>query len=264
MDHNIVIPGQMLSEDVKSAGHGTYVKDDKVYSLYYGVANLKDRTYVVPFSGKYIPSRKDYLIGVVIQLTSSNWIFDIRSPYDGLLHVSEYPKRVDSSEMKRIMDIGDCAILRVKDVSKSMRTDVTMRERGLRPLKNGRLIEILSTKVPRVIGHNGSMVSMLKKESNCDMFVGQNGRIWIHGKDSDMDRLTEAIDLIEREAHMSGLTEKVQQFLSNDPVVEDEIVSGSDESDDPESDISSEDNNDIIHEETRRKVDALLDEAEDA
>ena len=216
MDRKIVLPGQLLSEKASDSGNGTYVKDGKVYSLYYGFANLKNRASVVPFSGRYFPHARDLIIGKVIQVTSSNWIFEIGSPYDGLLHVSEYPRRVDNSMMRKTMDIGDCAILRIKDVSAFMKVELTMRDQGLRSLSRGRILEVQPAKVPRIIGHSGSMVSILKRETNCEIFIGQNGRIWINGKDADMERLSEAIRIIESESHTSGLTDRISCFLKGE------------------------------------------------
>lgn len=261
MDREIVVPGQLLSDNTNESGSGTYVKEGKVYSLLYGVTNVKNRISVIPFSGKYIPSRKDFVIGTVFEITSSNWIFDIGSPYDGLLHVSEYPRRIESSMMKEILSIGDSAILRIKDVDASMKIELTLREKGLRKIKGGRLIEVPSSKVPRVIGHNGSMVSMLKKETACEIFVGQNGRIWINGKDEDMDKLSEAIDIIIRESHTSGLTDKISQFLEVDKGTEKEIEEEKVEEEDTDLETAeSEDTEDA--DETSRKVDQLLDTEE--
>lgn len=254
MEREIVFPGQLLSENKADSGSGTYVKDEKVYSLLYGVKNTRNKISVIPFSGKYIPSSKDFVIGTVIEVTPSNWIFDIGSPYDGLLHVSEYPKRVDSDKMPGIMDVGDSALLRVKDVNPSMKVELSMRERGLKPLKVGRIIEVVPAKVPRVIGHGGSMVSMLKKEADSEIFVGQNGRIWINGKENDMDRLTEAIDMIMKQSHTSGLTDRVCQFLRDEGDVdaEEDLAEAEEVEDESE-----------IPEDTYRKVDALLDETDE-
>jgi len=257
MDRKIVIPGQLLSDDEKNAGMGTYLKNGNVYSLLYGIANDKQKINVMPFSGKYFPFRKDIIIGTVIHITPSNWIFDTGSPYDGLLHVSEYPRRVESSAMQGIMDIGDSAIIRIKDVSMSMKVELTLRDRGLGPITNGRVIEVMPTKVPRLIGHSGSMISMLKKETNCEIFIGQNGRIWINGKDKDLDHLVGAIDLIMHESHVSGLTDKVYQFLRNGTDVKNELKP--DVSSEDEMVAQIDDKDEETPEDTCRKIDALLD-----
>jgi exosome complex component RRP4 len=263
MEREIVLPGQLLSEDTADAGSGTYVRDGKVYSLLYGVKNAKNKISVVPFSGKYIPSAKDFVIGTVIDVTPSNWIFNIGSPYDGLLHVSEYPRRVESSQMAAIMDVGDSALLRVQDVSPAMKVELSMRDRGLRPLKVGRIIEIVPAKVPRVIGHGGSMVSMLKKETNCEIFVGQNGRIWINGKDKDVDLLGTAIGMIMQQSHMNGLTDRIYQFLKNEKENEKGIVSTYEGAVAADSPAGSEEGPSEISEDTYRKVDALLEETDE-
>ncbi|WP_342305670.1 exosome complex RNA-binding protein Rrp4 [Methanolobus sp. ZRKC5] len=259
MEREIVIPGQLLSENKTDSGPGTYVKDGKVYSLLYGVKNTKNRMSVIPFTGKYIPSPRDYVIGTVIGVTPSNWIFNISSPYDGLLHVSEYPRRVESDKMSGIMGVGSSALLRIKDVNSSMKVELSMRERGLGALDTGRVIEITPTKVPRIIGHGGSMVSMLKKETNCEIFVGQNGRIWINGNDAEMDLLNEAIELIMKHSHTSGLTERISSFLKN----EDDVVSEKDETVLEDDLVVDTEDECEIREETCRKVDALLDDDDD-
>ncbi|AEH61026.1 K-like, type 1, subgroup [Methanosalsum zhilinae DSM 4017] len=257
MDRKIVIPGELLSENEQNAGLGTYVKEGKVYSSLYGVLNIKNKVDVIPFSGKYIPRAKDYVIGTVVDITSSNWFFDVRAPYTGMLHVSEYPKRVESSQMSDLLDVGDSAILRVKDVDQSMKVELTLRERGLKRIKIGRVIEIPPSKVPRIIGHGGSMVSMLKKETKCEIFVGQNGRIWINGPEENMDQLTDAIRLIVKESHIHGLTDRIYEFLTDKKsnVDVDSYVS-------PGDDIKFQED-DEIPDDIHRKIDALLDSSED-
>lgn len=217
MDKKIVIPGDLLSENSKKAGYGTYVKNDKIYSLFCGIENLKeDKVGVIPLAGAYIPSVNDVVIGVVIVVTPSNWIMDIVSPYDGLFHVSEYPRRIESREMREVLDVGDAIILRVKDVDSSMKVELALRDSNFQKLKTGQIVEVEPVKVPRVIGHGGSMISMLKKETNCSIFVGQNGRIWIDGKDDDVELLSKALRKIEAEAQRSGLTDRIYNFLKNE------------------------------------------------
>lgn len=216
MDRKVVIPGDLLSEEAKRSGEGTFVKDGKVYSLMYGLANCRDKINVIPLAGKYLPAPGDNIIGVVKDITFSNWIIDISSPYDGLLHISEFPKRIDSDEMSKYLSLGSSTMIRVKDVDSTMKVELTLNDRKLGPLKTGRVVEINHTRVPRLIGKGGSMISMLKKELNCNIFVGQNGRIWINGGAEDMDLALKTILLIEKEAHTSGLTDRIVDFLKKE------------------------------------------------
>jgi exosome complex component RRP4 len=216
LDRNVVIPGDLLSEEFQKAGEGTYVEDGKVYSLLYGLANYRDKINVIPLAGKYIPSRGDTVVGVVKDITFSNWIIDINSPYEGLLHISAYPKRIEINEMAKYLRIGSSVMVRVKDVDSTMKVELTLNDRRLGTLKTGRIIEISHTRVPRLIGKGGSMISMLKKELNCNIFVGQNGRIWVNGNETDMNLALKTIHIIEKEAHTSGLTDRIVEFLKSE------------------------------------------------
>ncbi|HOV51356.1 MAG: exosome complex RNA-binding protein Rrp4 [Methanothrix sp.] len=216
MDRKVVVPGDLLSEDAKKSGDGTYVKDGRVYSLLYGLANYRDKINVIPLAGKYIPAPGDNVVGVVKDITFSNWIVDINSPYDGLLHISEFPKRIDAQEMSKYLRIGSSIMTKVKDVDPTMKVELTLNDRKLGKITTGQVIEISHTRVPRLIGKGGSMIGMLKKEVNCNIFVGQNGRIWINGGADDMDLALRTIHLIEKEAHTNGLTDRIVAFLKKE------------------------------------------------
>jgi len=220
MDRKVVIPGDLLSEDVTKSGEGTYVKDARVYSLLYGLANYRDKINVIPLAGKFVPAPGDNVIGVVKDITFSNWIVDINSPYDGLLHISEFPKRIETDEMSKYLRIGSSITTRVKDVDSTMKVELTFSDRKLGIIKTGRIIEISHTRVPRLIGKGGSMISMLKKELNCSIFVGQNGMIWINGSSKDMDLALRTILLIEKEAHTNGLTDRIVEYLKKEKEVQ--------------------------------------------
>ncbi len=216
MEREIVVPGDVLGEDPKLAGSGTYVQDGIVYSANYGLVDRRTSIKVIPLSGRYIPARGDLVIGKVVDVTFSNWIMDINSPYEGLLHISEYPERVDPASMGKYLHVGELIIARVADVDPSMKVELTMRDEHLRILKQGRVMDISHVKIPRVIGRNGSMISMLKKELNVSIFVGQNGRVWLKGDDQRVDLAMRTVFKIEREAHTSGLTDTIKDYLSKE------------------------------------------------
>ena len=213
MDKRLVIPGEFLSDDPSLADEGTYVEDNKVFSTVFGIASFKNHVRVVPLSGKYIPKPGDIIIGVIKEVTYSNWIVDIRSPYDGLLHISEFPRRIENDEMSKYLKIGESIMTLVRDVDANMKVELTLNDQRLRPIKEGRIMEVTPSKVPRFIGRSGSMIAMLKNETKCNIFIGQNGRIWITGKDHEMSLAINSLLKIERETHISGLTERITKFL---------------------------------------------------
>lgn len=213
MDKKLVIPGEFLSDDPSMVDEGAYVENSKVFSTVFGIASFKNRIKVVPLAGKYIPRPGDLIIGVIKEVTYSNWIVDIRSPYDGLLHISEFPRRIENDEMSKYLNIGDSIMTLVTDVDMNMKVELTMNDQRLRPVKEGRIIEVTPSKVPRFIGRSGSMIAMLKNETKCNIFIGQNGRIWITGTDNGMELAIKSLLKIERETHISGLTDRITRFI---------------------------------------------------
>lgn len=209
----IVIPGELLSDDTALSGSGTYISGGKVYASVCGLLVQKGKLSVHPLSGPYLPKKNDLIIGYVTVVTSSNWIFDINCPYEGLLHVTEYPLRVPSEEMLQHFDIGDTVLLKVVDVNSEMKIELTYKDSVCKKLTKGRLHEVPFSKVSRIIGRSGGMISMLKTKTGCDIFVGGNGRIWMNGDSTDMDILMRALNKIENDARLPGLTDLTAAFI---------------------------------------------------
>lgn len=210
----IVIPGELLSDDTALSGTGTYISGGKVYASVCGLLVQKGKLSVHPLSGPYMPKKNDLIIGYVTVVTSSNWIFDINCPYEGLLHVTEYPLRVPSEEMLQHFNIGDSVLLKVTDVNSEMKVELTYKDPVCKKLTRGRLYEVPFSKVSRIIGRSGAMISMLKAKTGCDIFVGGNGRIWMNGDSADMDILMNALKKIENDARLPGLTDLTGAFIN--------------------------------------------------
>jgi len=62
------------------------------------------------------------------------------------------------------------------------------------------------------------MVSMIKQATKCNITVGQNGLIWIDGSPKGELLAVNAIRKIEEESHLSGLTEKIEEFLNKNKI----------------------------------------------
>lgn len=210
----IVIPGDLLNGDNLKAGVGTYIEDGKIYASKLGIKNIRaNYINVVPLGGKYIPRPGDSVIGTIIDIGPSNWLVNINSPYPAPLHVNEVPWRVEFGDTASYLKVGDTVLVKVSNVDETMRVQVTMKEHGLRKLSGGKVVAICYSKVPRVIGKNGSMISLLKNYTNCRMFVGQNGRIWVDGDLDNIVTAIKAIKKIEEEAQVLGLTDSIKKFL---------------------------------------------------
>ena len=214
LPREIVVPGQTLSDADVRPGLGAYRSDSDVVSATLGIKNV-DGPYasVIPLGGQYIPRVGDVVIGRIDNVGPSNWLIDINSPYPAPMHVNEVPWHVEFGETTDFMKAADAVIVRVLKVTEVGRVQVTMEGPGLRKLQGGQLIEIPHSKVPRVIGTKGSMISLIKKYTACRLVVGQNGRIWIDGDPDDILIVMGAINMISEQAHVKGLTNKVKEYL---------------------------------------------------
>ena len=209
----LVIPGQILSDDEYYSGRGTFKENGKVCSSLLGRVSLRNKKLrVIPLKSKYVPKKGDVVIGKINDVRFSMWDVDINSPYSGILPAFEVFGR-EKKELNRVYDVGDVLFLRVVDVDEIKKAKLGLKGRGMGKFKGGIIVDIAPTKVPRLIGKKGSMINMIKDKTKCKIVVGQNGLVWIKG-DEDMEQLTrEIINLIEDEAHTSGLTNKIKNKL---------------------------------------------------
>jgi exosome complex component RRP4 len=241
-DKEIVIPGDILADEEYHSGRGTFKENDKVCSSLVGLVAIRDKKIsVIPLQSKYIPKRGDVVIGEVTDIRFSMWNLDINSPYSGFLPASDVFGK-EKRELNRTFDVGDVLFLRVVDVDEVKKVKLGLKGRGLGKFRGGILINITPTKVPRLIGKKGSMINMIKDETRCEVIVGQNGVVWVKGEPS-MERVAEkVINMIEDQAHTSGLTDRVRDMLAkllgreSDEVESDEVESDEVESDEVESD----------------------------
>lgn len=215
-DSDLVAPGDLLAEDGETRpGNGTYQEDGKIYSKYNGTVRYSDdRVDVTPRSGRYIPQEGDIVIGEVSRVSYSSWNVELDSPYEGMLKidtaVDEYID-LDEDELTDYYDVGDAIVVKVTSVSEGMDVNLSMMDKRCRKLSGGRIIEIPPSKVPRVIGKQGTMIKQIKNKTNTKMIVGQNGRVWIRGEHENL--AARAVKKVEREAHTSGLTQKIGDWL---------------------------------------------------
>ena len=217
----IVIPSQLLGNvKDKKAGRGTYVEDGKIYAEILGILNASsDYINVNPLKGRYDPIEKDFVIGIVEEAMASNWLVDINAAYPALLHVNEVPWEVEFGETEKYLNSGDSIMAKVLQVDQEKKLQITLNDRNLFKINGGLIFEVEPSKVPRIIGKQGSMISLLKKYTKCRIFVGQNGRIWIDGNDDDIKLITDTIKKIVDNSLSFGLTNKIEELLKKDTKV---------------------------------------------
>jgi exosome complex component RRP4 len=216
MARRMVIPGEFIAEGGYKLGSGVYREDDKIYASVMGLLDIKGKSIrIIPLTGRYIPKVGDYVIGIINDIEFACWYVDINSSYSAVLNANDYFREIDpfQTDLSKILTVGDTIFARVREITPRKKVYITMKERGLRVIKKGKIVEMTPTKVPRIIGKKGSMLNILKKETRCRILVGQNGRIWLDGASEMVEIATKAIEKIEREAHTSGLTDRVRNMI---------------------------------------------------
>lgn len=219
-DKEIVVPGEALAEGIDYLpGIGTYREGNEILAGMLGLTNIDGRTIkLIPLSGKYTPKRDDIIICKVIDINFSGWRVDTNSAYSAMLSIKDattsyIPK---GDDLTQYCNIGEYITAKVINVTSQKLVDITMKGPGLHKLKGGRIIKVSPHKVPRIIGKQGSMVSMLKKATDCRISVGQNGLVWIQGEPGKELLVEKAIRKIEEESHLAGLTDSMQKFLEKE------------------------------------------------
>jgi len=218
-NRQLVVPGELIADGPYRTREGVFREGNFIYSSVVGLTDLHEKEVrVIPLQGKYMPLRDDLVVGVVVDAFSSGWALDLNSPYTGKLFVSSLLGRkvdLNREDISKYLSIGDVVVVRIDDVDEELNVMLGAGgEPGLGRIKEGKIIEISPTKIPRVLGKKGSMLRILEENTGCRLTVGQNGRIVISGKDQNMvNAAVEALFMIEREAHTSGLTDRVRLML---------------------------------------------------
>ncbi|ASJ02179.1 RNA-binding protein [Thermococcus profundus] len=216
----LVVPGTLLAQGPFKSGRGTFREGNRIYSTVVGLVEVRgDLIRVIPLEGPYMPEVGDNVLGKIIDVKFSAWSVDIGAPYQASLRVQDaVEERIDlmKTDLRKIFDIGDIIYARIKAYNEVNQIDLTTKGMPFRggPLRGGRLVTITPSKVPRVIGKGGSMINTIKKLTRTRIIVGQNGWVWVSGKNEELENLAvEAILKVNRESHTQGLTDRVKEFL---------------------------------------------------
>lgn len=211
----VVIPGEIIvSGDDFLPGEGTEKRGEDIVAIKYGLLEESGKLRrVIPLSGTYAPRRGNTVIGVVENFNFYGWMINIDSAVGAFLPIAEIPRYVNKDELTDVMDIGDLVVAKIKSTTRK-NIDLTTNFKGLGKVEDGIIMRINPNKVPRVIGKEGSMVSIIKDNTNCKITVGQNGLIWISGTKVDDEIFAKkAILFIVEHSFVHGLTDKVQKWF---------------------------------------------------
>ena len=206
----LVTPGELLAEGDYLPGENTFVEAGKIYASRIGLVDRDNKKVnVVALRAFYVPKMGDIVIGSVIEVGFNGWTVDIKAPYTAMLRASDVlsrPFKPQNDELSAVLNAGDLIVAKIASYDRAHDPQLTVGEPGLGKITRGQILHVTPTKIPRVIGRKGSMISMIKQETNCQIILGLNGVILVTGKTLEDEELAiAAIRKIEEESHTSGL-----------------------------------------------------------
>ena len=217
----LVTPGELLAEGDYQPGENTYMEENRIYAQRIGLVDAENkRVNVVALRAFYVPKVGDIVIGTVIEVGFNGWTVDIKAPYTAMLRASDVlsrPFKPQNDELSQVLNAGDLIVAKIASYDRAHDPQLTVGEPGLGKITRGQIMRVTPTKVPRVIGRKGSMISNIKQETGCQIILGVNGVILVTGKNTaDEELAMMAIRKIEEESHTSGLTDRITQFLKEE------------------------------------------------
>jgi exosome complex component RRP4 len=223
----LVTPGELLAEGEYAAGDNAYEEGNKIYASRIGLVDYEDKKVnVVALRAFYVPKVGDIVIGTVREVGFNGWTIDINAPYEALLRASDVlsrPFKPQNDELSQVLNAGDLIVAKIASYDRAHDPQLTVGEPGLGKITRGQITKVTPTKIPRVIGRKGSMISMIKQETGCQIILGLNGVILVTGKNLEDEELAVmAIRKIEEESHTSGLTDRITQLLKEEKAKQEE------------------------------------------
>jgi exosome complex component RRP4 len=214
---NMVVPGEVIvSGEDYLPGEGTKRQGEDIIATRFGLGEEAGKVVrVISIFGAFVPRRNNVVIGRVIDITFNGWLIDIDAASSSFLPIDEVPRFINKNEMDQFLDIGDVVSAKIWSV-KSKGIDLALKGKGLGKLEGGFIFRIIPSRVPRVIGREGSMINLIKDKTGCNITVGQNGWIWIKGQDSDSEiKARKAVEFVADKVHVTGLTDKVEEWFTH-------------------------------------------------
>ena len=215
--NQFVLPGDTIVTGDYTPEQNVIIDGDRAISTTVGFSEIKDSNVsVISLTGFYIPKIDDLIIGKVISYSALSWEIDINSYYSAILPASDIFGRDFTSSRDNLslkLAKGDLIAARIVNTG-SREPLITISGQDLGKIDSGELVKISPSKVPRLIGKQGSMIQAIEGATNSSITIGQNG--WIIVSNDETNGLLKAIDairLVDEQAHVANLTDKVNKMF---------------------------------------------------
>ena len=215
-----VIPGDVITTAPLRLRENVTLDGKRISATAIGLSDVShDSVRVIPLSGIYLPKVDDLVIGMIKYIHGNSWFADINSCYEGMLLAKDVFGRGSNpqlDDMKARLDKSDLILARVANFDRTREPLLSIAGHNLGKIDSGELIKISPTKIPRLIGKHGSMIQTIETSTNATITIGQNGLIVIScDEPNGLLKAHTAIRMVEEQAHLADLTEKVKKMLGS-------------------------------------------------
>ena len=217
-----VLPGDIIVTGDYQPEQNVILEGDRLMSTAIGFSEIKDDLVTVtPLTGLYTPKTDDLVVGKIVSHNALSWEVNINSYYPGILTASDifgkdYSPSRDDLSLK--LNTGDIVLARIANLG-SRDPLITITGENLGKIDSGELVKISPTKIPRLIGKHGSMIQTIEGSTNATITVGQNGLIVVSCDETNgLLKALAAIRMVDEQAHLVNLTDKVKKMLESNGV----------------------------------------------
>jgi len=215
-----VIPGDVITSGPYRPEQNVILDGERIIATAIGISEIYDDTVrVISLTGKYIPKINDLVVAKVLSHSSLSWELDINSSYVGFLPAADVFGRdfsAHADELNSKLKKGDLVVARIANSDRSRDPLLTISDRELGKIESGELVKISPSKIPRLIGKRGTMIQTIEMATGAIITIGQNGWIVVSCENSDgLLKATKAIQMVEEQAHIANLTDRVKSMLES-------------------------------------------------
>ena len=218
-----VLPGDFITTAPLRLQNNVVLEGKRIISTTIGLSDVSDDSVrVISLTGVYMPKIDDLVIGIIQYIFGNSWFADINSCYQGMLLGQDvfgrgsYPTK---NEMEERLSKGDIIFAKIANSDRQREPLISIADQSLGKIDSGELVKISPTKIPRLIGKHGSMIQTIEGSTNATITVGQNGLIVVSCDETNgLLKALAAIRMIDEQAHLVNLTDKVKKMLESNGV----------------------------------------------
>ena len=221
-ESQFVLPGDVIVTGDYRPEQNVILDDNRLMSTAVGFSEIEDNLVTVtPLTGLYTPKTDDLVIGKIVSHNALSWEVDINSYYPGILTAFDiFGKDYSASRDDLSLKLNTCDVILARIANVGSRDPLlTIIGEKLGKIDSGELVKISPTKIPRLIGKHGSMIQSIEASTNATITVGQNGLIVVSCDETNgLLKALAAIRMVDEQAHLVNLTDKVKKMLESDGV----------------------------------------------